>query len=181
MDTTKSYWQTIALKFKDIEKMDRESFIKFILETDADVNWLLDLWNDVYCEDYPDDYIFINDEYHFNEQFGENVSPWDIAVKLQGTEYNVNDNYFQFDGYGNPVSFNNPLPYISTSDLADYIMRNGLEDKLEDWEDECLYAFLHLGPDLSELTEEEIENINGNDLLYTNWDELVVDIISDRE
>lgn len=169
---------TIARQFRNIVSMDRTMFIEWVLgEMDDDI--IIDLWNEEYCGSHADEEIYSLDEDTINEQF-DNMSAWDIMVKFQGTDFNPNDRYFYYDGYANPCSTNDIFSVISISDLADYLMRNEAFEMFEEWEDEIMYAFMHFGPDLSELTDEEIGDINATDLIHNEWEDIVRDIIESR-
>lgn len=170
---------SIARKFGNITSMNRTEFIEWVLG-EMDENNVLDLWNEEYCCTHTDDEIFTLDEYTIDDHFN-NMTAWELIIKFQGTDFKPNDRYFYYDGYANPVSTNDIFSVVSTSDLADYLIRNDVLESFEDWEDEAMYAFMHFGPDLSELTDEEIGDINPNDLIYYDWEYVVKNILENRE
>ena len=84
---------------------------------------LIDLWNNYYCEEDMDSYIYYNDEYFFEEYFTNNV---DGAVRaVCYGDYRYMDTFVIFNGYGNLESFN-------SCNLDDYIYISDLASDLED-------------------------------------------------
>jgi len=84
-------------------------------------------WNR-YCEEnsYYDDMVYTMGEF---DELMYGLKPLEIAAKLD-SGFNVNDNFFSFDNYGEVVSFD----YISDScidldDLAEY-----MDDNEEDFD-----------------------------------------------
>lgn len=70
-----------------------------------------------------DDEIFSMDT--FDEVFNDS-DPWNIACRIFYGEFNPNDDYFTFNGYGNLVSLSeyNIGEYVYIDDIADYIIDN---------------------------------------------------------
>ena len=121
---TKEMAQKLA---KDLEYMDEHE--------------LYHVWH-IRCDvlNIMDDSIFDMDD--FNELMNGH-EPIEIANRIAFGDFNPNDNYFQFDGYGNLVSFNYlsnflHLTYLADEindydELADELVNVGL---LEEWRDE---------------------------------------------
>lgn len=97
----------------------REKVIKVLEELDD--GSIVNMWNQ-YCEqvNYDDDMIYSLDEWTINDIFYMR-KPWDILRYLDGG-FNVNDNWFHWDGYGNIVSTDNIFDMVELGDLADYII-----------------------------------------------------------
>jgi hypothetical protein len=97
-----------------------------------------------YCRNmsYYDDEIFDNDPYIINELFSDTFKA--LKCMFYG-QYNPNDDFFKFDGYGN-------LQSIADYDIKDYIDIKGIV--LHIFEDPYNYVdFVNF------LTDEYIENI----------------------
>lgn len=79
-----------------------------ILETISNMNnnEIVSLHNE-YCINafYPDDHIYTMNE--IDEQL-EGYTPMEIIRKTANNNFNIDDDYFVFDGYLNLISFNNP-------------------------------------------------------------------------
>lgn len=156
--------------------IDREEFFKYTLEN-MDVLEVLDIHNDGYCQSYPDDYIYDNDEYNFNEWMG-NRSPYDVAIALEGTGWRSSHDYFKMDGYGNIVSFDCIEDEVDFDILADYLVRH--PEHIEDYVDdvEIVLAFSCYA---ETLTDEEIDNVDAETLINEDWDDVIEEIIDNRE
>lgn len=144
-------------------------------------NWsnqeLVDAWN-LRCEkkEYMDE--FIEDMSFFDEIF-QNLSPLEIVDKVRGCNFRTEDDYFAFNGYGNPESFSYVEDYsrFSYDELAEYLADNGdsLTKKVDS--DELLAYFVEEYFDdddnvrdiLSTIIEEGDEPF---DLLMDDWDDL---------
>ena len=138
---------------------------------------LVDAWN-LRCEkkEYMDE--FIEDMSFFDEIF-QNLSPLEIVDKVRGCNFRTEDDYFAFNGYGNPESFSYVEDYsrFSYDELAEYLADNGdsLTKKVDS--DELLAYFVeeHFDNDdnvrdiLSTIIEEGDEPF---DLLMDDWDDL---------
>jgi hypothetical protein len=97
-----------------------------------------------YCRNmsYYDDEIFDNDPYIINELFSE---PFDALKSMYYGQYDPNDAFFKFDGYGN-------LESIEDYDILDYVDIKGIVQNII--EDPYNYVdFVNF------LTDEYIENI----------------------
>ena len=138
---------------------------------------LVDAWN-LRCEkkEYMDE--FIEDMSFFDEIF-QNLSPLEIVDKVRGCNFRTEDDYFAFNGYGNPESFSYIEDYsrFSYEELAEYLADNGdsLTKKVDS--DELLAYFVEEYFDdddnvrdiLSTVIEEGDEPF---DLLMDDWDDL---------
>ena len=138
---------------------------------------LVDAWN-LRCEkkEYMDE--FIEDMSFFDEIF-QNLSPLEIIDKVRGCNFRTEDDYFAFNGYGNPESFSYVEDYsrFSYDELAEYLADNGdsLTKKVDS--DELLAYFVEEYFDnddnvrdiLSTVIEEGDEPF---DLLMDDWDDL---------
>lgn len=138
---------------------------------------LVDAWN-LRCEkkEYMDE--FIEDMSFFDEIF-QNLSPLEIIDKVRGCNFRTEDDYFAFNGYGNPESFSYVEDYsrFSYDELAEYLADNGdsLTKKVDS--DELLAYFVEEYFDdddnvrdiLSTIIEEGDEPF---DLLMDDWDDL---------
>ena len=138
---------------------------------------LVDAWN-LRCEkkEYMDE--FIEDMSFFDEIF-QNLSPLEIIDKVRGCNFRTEDDYFAFNGYGNPESFSYVEDYsrFSYDELAEYLIDNGDSLTKEVDSDELLAYFVEEYFDdddnvrdiLSTIIEEGDEPF---DLLMDDWDDL---------
>ena len=152
---------------------DREEFFKYTLDN-MDVIDVLSVHNDGYCNSYPDDYIYDNDEYNFNEWMGSRT-PYEVAIALEGTGWRSSHDYFKMDGYGNIVSFDCIEDEIDYDYLADYLVKNPnyIVDEVE-----IVLAFACYA---DALTDEEIDGIDASTLIHEDWDDVIEEIIDNRE
>ena len=157
--------------------MDKIDAIIDIIKTNWSTDELVDAWN-LRCEkkEYMDE--FIEDMSFFDEIF-QNLSPLEIVDKVSGCNFRTEDDYFAFNGYGNPESFSYIEDYsrFSYDKLAEYLADNGdsLTKKVDS--DELLAYFVEEYFDnddnvrdiLSTIIEEGDEPF---DLLMDDWDDL---------
>lgn len=96
--------------------------IKQYLE-ELEPRYLLPMWQDYCMNNNYDDLIYDMEE--FDEIF-QNDEPSYIANRIFYGDFNPNDEYFTFNGYGNLVSFDSfdILEHISLTDLVVYIIDN---------------------------------------------------------
>ena len=94
------------------------------------------------------DYIdfWSNDPYTINELF---PSAYELAERIQYENYNINDDYFKFDGWGNLVSY------------SEYDMIQEMKDNIDDVV-EMLLEYYHMICISDKLTE-LIENISSEE------------------
>ena len=157
--------------------MDKIDAIIDIIKSNWSTNELVNAWN-LRCEkkEYMDE--FIEDMSFFDEIF-QNLSPLEIVDKVRGCNFRTEDDYFAFNGYGNPESFSYVEDYsrFSYDELAEYLADNGdsLTKKVDS--DELLAYFVEEYFDdddnvrdiLSTIIEEGDEPF---DLLMDDWDDL---------
>ena len=148
-----------------------------IIKTNWSTDELVNAWN-LRCEKkgYMDE--FIENMSSFDEMF-QNLSPLEIIDKVRGCNFRTEDDYFAFNGYGNPESFSYVEDYsrFSYDELAEYLIDNGdsLTKKVDS--DELLAYFVEEYFDdddnvrdiLSTIIEEGDEPF---DLLMDDWDDL---------
>lgn len=94
--------------------------VKDFLINDLTDNDIFEIWNE-YAQKNNYDEIFSMDEF---DEIMERNSPTDIANSIYFGEYNPNDNYFQFDGYGNIKTTSNIEEFVDYGELAEYIFDN---------------------------------------------------------
>ena len=157
--------------------MNKIDAIIDIIKSNWSTNELVNAWN-LRCEkkEYMDE--FIEDMSFFDEIF-QNLSPLEIIDKVRGCNFRTEDDYFAFNGYGNPESFSYVEDYsrFSYDELAEYLADNGdsLTKKVDS--DELLAYFVEEYFDdddnvrdiLSTIIEEGDEPF---DLLMDDWDDL---------
>lgn len=97
----------------------REKVINVLEALDDDST--VDMWNQ-YCSEvnYDDDVIYSLDEWTINDMCYMK-KPWDILRCLDGA-FNINDDWFYYNGYGNIVSTDDIFDMVELGDLADYII-----------------------------------------------------------
>lgn len=157
--------------------MNKIDAIIDIIKSNWSTDELVNAWN-LRCEkkEYMDE--FIEDMSFFDEIF-QNLSPLEIVDKVRGCNFRTEDDYFAFNGYGNPESFSYIEDYsrFSYDELAEYLADNGdsLTKKVDN--DELLDYFVEEYFDdddnvrdiLSTIIEEGDEPF---DLLMDDWDDL---------
>ena len=97
--------------------------------TDMSIDETIALYND-YANHNGYDMIFDNDEQTINDLFWK---PYDAVRQTNNKDYNDNDSYFTFNGYGHAVSFDHRLSDnspIDISELAQWLIN---EDKLSEY------------------------------------------------
>lgn len=104
----------------------------------VDENKLIWAWNEAMAEDNPDEMIYSMDE--FNEILREE-QPSGIVCMIQYGDFNINDDWFMFNGYGNLKSAWRAVDLMTLEDLADYILDkwnacelDEVSDLLAEWE-----------------------------------------------
>ena len=98
--------------------------------TDMDCNSTILLWNE-YANNSGYETIYDNDEYTLNEIFS---TPYDAIRQTNNKDYNDNDAYFIFNGYGHAVSFDYRLSDnspIDIEELAQWIIDNESYDEYD--------------------------------------------------
>ena len=157
--------------------MNKIDAIIDIIKSNWSTNELVNAWN-LRCEkkEYMDE--FIEDMSFFDEIF-QGLSPLEIIDKVRGCNFRTEDDYFAFNGYGNPESFSYVEDYsrFSYDELAEYLIDNGDSLTKEVDSDELLAYFVEEYFDdddnvrdiLSTIIEEGDEPF---DLLMDDWDDL---------
>lgn len=107
------------------------------------------------CEvnNYPDDRIYENDEFFYEEYFSDKDSL--LRAALYG-DFRYNDVYVIFNGYANLESFDNPAEHTDIPTIADCIEENPYEDwgdlEVDAWEYiEANYSDWHSCNDVAEM------------------------------
>lgn len=130
---------------------------------------LVGLWNE---NAEADDMVY--QMYQLDETM-ENDSPTEIALRIFHGDFNPNDDYFCFNGYGNLVSFSyfgdKNCP-IDLSDLTDRVMKDGCgqignEDLVDDFLDAA-----GLSSDITAVDACEWMDSDGVSLLTEDWGEV---------
>lgn len=102
----------------DFEKIFKYIELDYENKSDSEK---VSLWNDYCSAQSNEDEIYDFDE-EFFELFFEG-RPMEIARAVHfGDIQNWNDNYIRFDGYGNLVSFNNPLDVMDETALIEWLI-----------------------------------------------------------
>jgi len=80
--------------------------------------------HNLYCDNCncSDDYIYNNDESFFEDYFSNDVLGAVRAVCFG--EYQYNDMFVQYNGYGNLETFNSPDDYIDLTEICNDILEN---------------------------------------------------------
>lgn len=82
---------------------------------------LVSVWNE-YCMDCRlDDFIYLNNEDFFVENFS---NPYDVVQRISFGKYNFNDTYVVFNGYANLKTFSMPEEQIYKPELVEWLMNN---------------------------------------------------------
>ena len=154
-----------------------------IIKSNWSTDELVDAWN-LRCEKkgYMDE--FIENMSSFDEMF-QNLSPLEIIDKVRGCDFCTGDDYFAFNGYGNPESFSYAEDYsrFSYEELAEYLVDYGDSLTTNVDTDELLESFIYEYFDNYDFDQIKcvIETyMEGNtfDLLTDNWDDLNEDILN---
>jgi hypothetical protein len=117
--------QTLKIKTMTVE--EKKKRVSEWLQECSD-NDIMEMHNN-YCDasNYPDDRIYENDEYFFNDTFS---NAWDAVCLLTDT-YRSNHRYVRFDGNGNLESANYLDDYfIDFEGIAGHVIDN--DDDLSD-------------------------------------------------
>ena len=163
--------------------MDKIDAIIDIIKTNWSTDELVEAWN-LRCEkkEYMDE--FIENMSSFDEMF-QNLSPLEIVDKVKGCNFCTGDDYFAFNGYGNPESFSYVEDYsrFSYEELAEYLVDNGDSLTANVDTDELLESFIYEYFDNYDFDQikQTIETYMGDntfDLLMDDWDSLNEDILN---
>jgi hypothetical protein len=112
-----------SLYSESLSESELEKIFKYI-ELDyenKDDSEKVSLWNEYCSEQSNEDEIYDFDEEFFELYF--EGRPMEIARAVHfGDIQNWNDNYIKFNGYGNLVSFNNPLDVMDENSLIEWLI-----------------------------------------------------------
>ena len=163
--------------------MNKIDAIIDIIKSNWSTDELVNAWN-LRCEkkEYMDE--FIENMSSFDEMF-QNLSPLEIIDKVRGCNFCTGDDYFAFNGYGNPESFSYAEDYsrFSYEELAEYLVNYGDSLTTNVDTDELLESFIYEYFDnydfdqIKQAIETYMED-NTFDLLMDDWDDLNEDILN---
>ena len=163
--------------------MNKIDAIIDIIKSNWSTDELVNAWN-LRCEKkgYMDE--FIENMSSFDEMF-QNLSPLEIIDKVRGCDFCTGDDYFAFNGYGNPESFSYVEDYsrFSYEELAEYLVDYGDSLTTNVDADELLESFIYEYFDnydfdqIKRAIETYMED-NTFDLLMDDWDDLNEDILN---
>lgn len=98
--------------------------------TDMDNDDTIAIYNE-YASNNGYELIFDNDEQTLNDTF---LTPYDAIRQTNNKDYNDNDDYFTFNGYGHAVSFDYRLSDNSPIDIEELAQWLISEDKLSEYD-----------------------------------------------
>ena len=163
--------------------MNKIDAIIDIIKSNWSTDELVDAWN-LRCEKkgYMDE--FIENMSSFDEMF-QNLSPLEIIDKVRGCDFCTGDDYFAFNGYGNPESFSYAEDYsrFSYEELAENLVDYGDSLTTNVDADELLESFIYEYFDNYDFDQikcviETYMEDNTFDLLMDDWDDLNEDILN---
>ena len=163
--------------------MNKIDAIIDIIKSNWSTDELVNAWN-LRCEKkgYMDE--FIENMSSFDEMF-QNLSPLEIIDKVRGCDFCTGDDYFAFNGYGNPESFSYAEDYsrFSYEELAEYLVDYGDSLTANVDTDELLESFIYEYFDNYDFDQikcviETYMEDNTFDLLMDDWDDLNEDILN---
>ena len=110
-----------AVGIREAKKEDglEDALASFV--DDLDEVQLVSMWNEYCLDGRMDDFIYLNDEDFFIENFN---NPYDVVQRIHFGDYNYNDKYVVFNGYANLETFNDPEERIYKSDLVGWLVDN---------------------------------------------------------
>ena len=88
---------------------------------DLDDKHLVSLWNEHCLDGRMDDFIYLNDEDFFIENFN---NPYDVVQRIHFGDYRYNDVYVIFNGYANLESFSDPEEKVYKPELVEWLVDN---------------------------------------------------------
>ena len=163
--------------------MNKIDAIIDIIKSNWSTDELVNAWN-LRCEKkgYMDE--FIENMSSFDEMF-QNLSLLEIIDKVRGCDFCTGDDYFAFNGYGNPESFSYAEDYsrFSYEELAEYLVDYGDSLTTNVDTDELLESFIYEYFDNYDFDQikcviETYMEDNTFDLLMDDWDDLNEDILN---
>ena len=135
---------------------------------------LRDIWNEYCNKENPEGYIYYNEEEDINEIFHDN--PYEAIRVTQFGQYNIVDDYFVFNTYGNITSFNeNELnQYIDFCRLAKYVRNNGCDEITKVWYENIKVDFINY---VNEKMNSKFNNVDAIpaevNLVKDDWDRII--------
>ena len=150
---------------KDLAAVQLSQVIEVI--TDMDNDDTISIYND-YADSNGYELIFNNDEHTINDLFS---SPYDAIRQTNNKDYNDNDEYFTFNGYGHAVSFDYRLSDNSPIDiegLAQWLIN---ENKLADYNIEVTTLDDMLASIEDNITDNEALTFKLADYINEDYDE----------
>ena len=121
---------------RELYRARRDELVEALERVDA--GELVRVWNETIAKDNPDEMVYSMDEF---DELLRYECPSRIANMVQYGEFNGNDDWFMFNGYGNLKSAWRAVDLMTLEDLADYMLEKwdacGLDDVtdlLAEWE-----------------------------------------------
>lgn len=115
----KALQEAVGIRKAKEENGLEEALASFV--DDLDEEQLVSLWNEYCLDGRMDDFIYLNDEDFFIENFN---NPYDVVQRIHFGDYNYNDKYVVFNGYANLESFSDPEEQIYKSELVEWLVDN---------------------------------------------------------
>lgn len=107
--------------------MTKEEFILDFGDRFADLSMdeMVSVHNE-YCSSkgYSDDFILSTNEF---DDYYDGCTPTEIALAVRFGDYNPNHEWFQFNGYANPVSSDYPSDFIDVDSIAEWVYENEID------------------------------------------------------
>lgn len=107
--------------------MTKEEFkAAFVEQFDSLSNDEVVALHNAYCDDrgYGDDFILSTDDFDY---YYDGSTPTEIALAVRCGDYNPNHDWFQFNGYANPVSTDFPSDFVDPYSIAGWAYDNGID------------------------------------------------------
>lgn len=127
--------------------MTRYEMIYDYLKNDAYDSDILTMWNQKENAENGTNHIY---NYQKFDEIFEDSEPSDIAFKIFNGNFNPNDEYFIFNGYGNLESSNYLETFVSYDELAQYM--DDHDETFGFYEIECIFEEFE---EMQEKAEEE--------------------------
>lgn len=82
--------------------------------------------HNAWCDDkgYSDDFILSTDEF---DGYYDGCTPTEIALAVRCGDYNPNHEWFQFNGYANPVSTDYPSDFVDVDCISEWAYENKID------------------------------------------------------
>ena len=115
----KALQEAVGIREAKEEDGLEEALASFV--DDLDERNLVSLWNEYCLDGRMDDFIYLNDEDFFIENFN---NPYDVVQRIHFGDYRYNDVYVIFDGYANLKSFIDPEVKVYKPELVEWLVDN---------------------------------------------------------